>query len=57
MARCLYNSDFIHFMVAVENSIFGALCVNYHGDALTTSREAWKAEKSIMKGILANYAV
>ena len=56
MARCLYNSDFKQFMVADENSIFGALCDNYHGDALTTTREAWKAEISIMKGILAKYA-
>ena len=56
MARCLYNSSFKQFMVVDENSIFGALCDNYHGDALTTTREAWKSEISIIKGVLSNYA-
>lgn len=56
MSRCLYNSSFEKFIKADENSIFGALCDNYHGDALTTTREAWKAEISIIKGVLANYA-
>ena len=56
MNRCLYNSSFEKFINADENSIFGALCDNYHGDALTTTREAWKAEISIIKGVLANYA-
>ena len=31
--RCLYNSSFEKFIKADENSIFGALCDNYHGDA------------------------
>ena len=56
MARCLYNSSFKQLMVVDENSIFGALCDNYHGDALTTTREAWKSEISIIKGVLSNYA-
>ena len=56
MSRCLYNSSFEKFINADENSIFGALCDNYHGDALTTTREAWKSEISIMKDILAKYA-
>ena len=56
MSRCLYNSSIKQFMIADENSIFGALCDNYHGDALTTTREAWKAEISIIKGVLSNYA-
>ena len=34
--RCLYNSNFASFLNADINSIFGALCDNYHGDALTT---------------------
>ena len=42
--RCLYNSNFASFLNADINSIFGALCDNYHGDALTTTREAWKSE-------------
>ena len=56
MSRCLYNSSFEKFITTDENSIFGALCDNYHGDALTTTREAWKSEISIIKGVLSNYA-
>lgn len=50
--RCLYNNDFKSFINGDIDSIFGTLCDNYHGDALTTTREAWKAEISIMKGVL-----
>ena len=32
--------------------MFGQLCDNYHGEALTTTREAWKSEISIMKEVL-----
>lgn len=53
--RCLYNSSFENFICESENTIFGVLCDNYHGDALTTTREAWKAEIAIMKHILAQY--
>ena len=56
MSRCLYNSSFEKFIKFDDNSIFGALCDNYHGDALTTTREAWKSEISIIKGVLANYS-
>lgn len=56
MSRCLYNSSFEKFINADDNSIFGALCDNYHGDALTTTREAWRSEISIIKGVLSNYA-
>ena len=56
MSRCLYNSSFEKFINADENSIFGALCDNYHGDALTTTREAWKSEISIIKCVLSKYA-
>lgn len=55
MSRCLYNSSFKEFINADDNSIFGVLCERYHGEALTTTREAWKAEISIMKDILHNY--
>ena len=46
--RCLYNSDFVSFLNKDTESIFGTLCNNYHGDALTTTREAWKKEIEIM---------
>ena len=56
MSRCLYNSSFAEFNCADDNSIFGVLCERYHGEALTTTREAWKAEIAIMKNILSNFA-
>ena len=52
--RCLYNSNFASFLNADINSVFGALCDNYHGDALTTTREAWKSEIEIMRNVIAN---
>ena len=55
MSRCLYNSSFKDFINNDTNSIFGTLCDNYHGEALTTTREAWKEEISILKDILVNY--
>lgn len=55
MSRCLYNSSFKDFINNDINSIFGTLCDNYHGEALTTTREAWKEEMSILKDLLVNY--
>ncbi len=48
MARCLYNSDFATF----TDSIYRILDDNYHGEALTTTRDAWKAEIDIMKNVV-----
>ena len=56
MSRCLYNSSFRTFLNTDDNSIFGLLCERYHGEALTTTREAWKSEIAIMKDVLANFA-
>lgn len=50
--RCLYHSDFLTFLSQSTDSIFGMLCDSYHGDALTTTREAWKREIEIMKNVL-----
>lgn len=55
MSRCLYNSSFKKFINNDINLIFGTLCDNYHGEALTTTREAWKEEISILKELLVNY--
>lgn len=52
MSRCLFNSNFADFLRMDDNSIFGLLCDRYHGEALTTTREAWKGEISIMKDIV-----
>lgn len=56
MSRCLYNSSFKTFLNTDDSSIFGSLCDNYHGEALTTTREAWKSEITIMKNVLSDYA-
>ncbi|MBR4891526.1 MAG: DUF2075 domain-containing protein [Clostridia bacterium] len=55
MGRCLYSNNIKNFLNTDNNSIFGELCDNYHGDALTTTREAWKSEITIVKNILSNY--
>lgn len=51
--RCLYDSSFTAFIGDEDRSILGTLCDNYHGDARTTTREAWKAEITIMQETLA----
>lgn len=56
MSRCLYNSSFKNFMNTDDNTIFGILCERYHGEALTTTREAWKSEISIMKNIISSFS-
>ena len=55
--RCLYNNSFEQFNIENDNAIFGALCDNYHGDALTTTRDAWKSEISILKTVLSKLDV
>ena len=51
MSRCLYNSDFATFLYTDSASIYRILDDNYHGEALTTTRDAWKAEIDIMKNV------
>ena len=55
MARCLYNSDFATFLYTDSDSIYRILDDNYHGDALTTTRDAWKAEIEIMKNVVSYF--
>lgn len=50
--RCLYNCDIDTFLETDNNTIFGVLCDNYHGEVLTTSREAWMAEIELLQDIL-----
>ena len=47
--RCLYNNRIRDFINEDNTSVFAVLCDNYHGEALTTTREAWKSEIEIMK--------
>lgn len=52
-SRCLYENTISGFLTETEISVLGGLCDNYHGTALTTTREAWKSEISIMKQVVA----
>ena len=53
--RCLYNNSFKSFCEEDNDSIFGKLCNKYHGDALTSTRESWVYEISLMKNIIGLY--
>ena len=51
--RCLYESSLHDFLSEGSNAVFGDLCARYHGDALTTTREAWLNEiKILLKELL-----
>ena len=54
-SRCLYDNSLIAFLSETDVSILGKLCDNYHGDAKTTTREAWKGEISVMKDALSRF--
>ena len=54
MSRCLYNSDFATFLYTDSASIYRILDDNYHGEALTTTSDAWKAEIDIMKNVVSS---
>ena len=55
MPRCLYDNSINDFLREDNNSILGILCSRYHGDALTTTREAWEGEIKILKTALKNW--
>jgi len=48
----LYYNSFEAFLNEKDAEIFGVLCDKYHGEARTTTREAWKGEISVMKETL-----
>ncbi len=50
--RCLYQNSLIEFLGEPNAYILGTLCDNYHGDAKTTTRDAWKGEISVMQKTL-----
>ena len=47
--RCLYENNLSEFLSKERDAIFGNLCEGYHGDALTTTREAWINEVEILQ--------
>ncbi len=53
--RCLYDNRISAFLKDTEMSILGILCDHYHGDARTTTRDAWRAEISIMQELLSRF--
>ena len=53
--RCLYYDSFVSYLNESNDSIFGFMCNNYHGDAITTTRDAWMEEISIMKDVIDKY--
>lgn len=50
--RCLFDSDIKSFLDADKMAVFGILNDGYHGDALTTTRDAWKHEIELLQRIL-----
>ena len=50
--RCLYISTFKEFLAENPLAVLGALHNNYHGEALTTTDEAWKGEIDILQSVL-----
>ena len=52
--RCLYENNFTGFLNDSERLVLGALCDNYHGDARTTTRDAWMGEISIMQEVVSH---
>ena len=50
--RCLFDSDIDSFLKKEKEAVFGILCDRYHGDALTTTREAWTKEIEILQNVL-----
>ena len=50
--RCLYIATIEQFLKQENLSVLGTLHNNYHGDALTTTDEAWLGEIEILKQVL-----
>ena len=54
-SRCLFDSDLKTFLEKEQKAVFGELCDKYHGDALTTTREAWLKEIEILQNVLISW--
>ena len=50
--RCLYIATFKEFLEQERLAVLGALHNNYHGEALTTTDEAWMGEIDILHQVL-----
>lgn len=54
--RCLFSSSIKEFLSLDREYVLGVLCDRYHGDALTTTREAWVGEVDILQKALNPYS-
>ena len=54
--RCLYHASFKVFLSSERMEILGILHDHYHGEALTTTHEAWKGEIELMQEVLQPWA-
>ncbi len=52
MPRCLYHSPINAFIASDAKSLLGSFGINYHGDILTSTNEAWAGEIDIMQEVL-----
>lgn len=50
--RCLYKATFSEFIQTSSASVLGELHRGFHGDALTTTNEAWDGEISLLQQVL-----
>ena len=50
--RCLYKSDFKSFIEADPYSVLGRIHDAFHGQALTTTDEAWLEEIQLLRTVL-----
>lgn len=50
--RCLYQSDFKTFVETDVYSVLGRIHNSFHGNALTTTDEAWKGEITLLQQVL-----
>ena len=50
--RCLYHSTFSEFVNADPKALLGTLITAYHGEALTTTVDAWVGEIAILQSAL-----
>ena len=50
--RCLYNSDFKSFIEADPYSVLGRIHDAFHGQALTTTDEAWLGEIQLLQDVI-----
>ncbi len=53
--RCLYDNSFLGYIREDGTSVLGKLCDRYHGDAKTTTRDAWKGEIAVMRDTLSRF--